>query len=199
MKDYIESTNEGIICGSDTWNNVVTMNITPDTTITANVPYPISHPINPYPVSWSYPYGGYIGSTVNWTTIRPSEEILSDPLLMEALIDKMLTVQKPGEKLIVCLDSGFTAQQVQEISDILDAHGLDAIVIPGARAGYSYGGKIPVRDDQQRIDILARLGELWERHPEMPLTDLLEWYNGQSMSDEDFIACTEVHFKKKQE
>jgi hypothetical protein len=193
---------EGVISGS--WGNVLVTNtageeiiLPPDassgftvtstgTSISGVFPSTWS-----YPNTWSYPYGG--------TIVTPNAQMLQDPTVMPKLIDKMLTVQKPGEKLIVCVDNDFTPQQIQELADSLTAQGVDAIIIPGARAGYGYGGVIPFRDEQRRIDILARIGELWERRPDLALTDLLEWYRGEHATDEDFVAAIEVHFKKRME
>jgi hypothetical protein len=74
---------------------------------------------------------------------------------------------------------------------------VPGIVIRGARAGTGFNaGFIPPTDEDRRVDILARIGDLWEKCPTLRLTDLLNWYNGDSMPDEEFITSIEVFFTK---
>ena len=119
------------------------------------------------------------------------------PELVDTLFEKMVTVVKPGERVIICVDQDLTSEQCREVSDGLTDRGFDGIVLRGARAGVGFKGNPQnLTREETRVDTLARILELWQQCPELKLTSLLEWYHGEEMNDEDFAAAVEVHFQK---
>jgi hypothetical protein len=119
------------------------------------------------------------------------------PELVDTLFEKMVTVVKPGERVMICVDQDLTAEQCREVSDGLTDRGFDGIVLRGARAGVGFKGNPQnLTREETRVDTLARILELWQQRPELKLTSLLEWYHGEEMNDEDFAAAVEVHFQK---
>lgn len=150
-----------------------------------------------YPYSISFPNGGILSTanTIHWN-VAPTFDILNNPEIADALITKMVTLYKPEDPLIICVDDGWTTQQLREMSEVLKERGIQATIISGARAGTGPVIYRPVKEKHQRIDILARLAEVWERKPELNLAELLAWWDGQNMNDDDFAAATEVHFNK---
>lgn len=127
-------------------------------------------------------------------TYEPDQATL-DRLTIENVVDRMITQIDKKQPLVVCVDSDVTNQQMREIADTLTANGVHATVIRGARAGYGFPAtNLPMED--KRVDVLARIGEMWERAPHTKLTDLLSWWDGSEMTDEAFAAAVEVHFLK---
>jgi hypothetical protein len=82
---------------------------------------------------------------------------------------------------------------MDEISQSLTRHNIEAVIIRGARAGT---GRPPGSGPDKRIDILARLAETWERHPDLTLAELLCWWSGTNMTDDEFAAATDVYARK---
>jgi hypothetical protein len=167
----------------------------------------------------TYPNGGYItpsggivaggggGSSINhpWIntavtfplTVHPDAQTLSvHPEVMEKLISKMITVCKEGEPLVICVDADFTPQQLSELTEHLTSNGIKGVLIAGARAGHGPAIYRPIKPGHERIDILGRLAEIWERKPDLNLAELLAWWDGSNMNDDDFAAATDVHFSK---
>jgi hypothetical protein len=133
--------------------------------------------------------------SIDWLS-NPSQLILQ-PDVMENVFEKMVTVVKPGEKVVVCVDQDLTSGQMREVTDGLADRGFDGIVLRGARAGTGFAGNPQnMTREETRVDTLARILELWQQRPELKLTSLLEWYHGEEMNDEDFAAAVEVHFQK---
>jgi hypothetical protein len=136
------------------------------------------------------------GGTTTWT-LAPWALSSPTPEIIECMIQNLTTTVKPGEKVVVCVDDDMTWEQVHEIQQGLQDNHVPGIVIRGARAGTGFNdGYLPPTAEEARIDILARLGELWGKIPQLRLTDLLAWYNGDSMSDEEFITSAEIYFTK---
>lgn len=126
----------------------------------------------------------------------PNSATLTPPVL-DSLFEKMVTVVKPGERVMICVDQDLTAEQCREVSEGLTDRGFDGIVLRGARAGTGFAGEQQnMTREETRVDTLARILEVWQQRPELKLTSLLEWYRGEEMSDEDFAAAVEVHFEK---
>jgi hypothetical protein len=116
---------------------------------------------------------------------------------IKALVEKMVATVKFGEKLVICVDSDVSTSQVTDLQEQLHEHGLRGVIIRGARAGTGFKGNVLLAtSEEQRVDILARIGEMWAQQPNMKLTDLLQWYAGQEMEDDDFATAVEVHFQK---
>lgn len=120
------------------------------------------------------------------------------PGAIEALAEKMVTLQKPGEKMVICVDHDATTTQVRELHDMLIERGIkNPIIIRGARAGTGFLGNILLAtEEDKRVDVLARIGEVWAQRPDLKLTDLLQWYAGEEMENEDFATAVEVHYMK---
>jgi hypothetical protein len=146
----------------------------------------------------------YPGTSTSWPAgswpiyaqVTAKEQVLNDTAVMDALIARMITQVDPDRDLVVCLDSDCTPEVIGEITMRLQERGIRATVIAGARAGYGCSMSTVVRPEDKRIDILARIGELWEQRPDLPLTELFSFFCGQDMTDEQFAAAVEVHFKK---
>lgn len=161
-----------------------------------NISWPSTAPlyIN-LPPSWStattmgtYPYYP--------VTLDPNGATLT-PTMLESLFEKMVTVVKPGEKAIVCVDLDLSSAQCREVKEGMTAVGIDGIVMRGARAGTGFGGNPQnLTREETRVDTLARLLELWQQRPELKLTSLLEWYHGEEMEDAEFAAAAETYFQK---
>jgi hypothetical protein len=132
----------------------------------------------------------------NALTLNPNAATIT-PELLDSLFDKMVTVVKPGEKVVLCFDTDITSEQCREVVEIAELRGIDGIVIRGARAGTGFKGNgQSFTEEEKRVDILARIGELWAHAPELKLTDLLEWWGGEEMEDTDFAAAVETYFMK---
>jgi hypothetical protein len=146
--------------------------------------------------------GGGGGGAVN-VTASPGMNMTTTwapsvtPEIIDTMIEQLVTRVKPGEKIVVCVDDDMTWEQVHEVQRGLKENKLSGIVIRGARAGTGFNaGYVPPTDEDRRVDILARIGDLWEKCPSLRLTDLLNWYNGDSMTDEEFATSIEIHFTK---
>jgi len=132
--------------------------------------------------------------TFDWN-IKPTVQILSEPGVLDKLIDRMVTLYKPEDPLIICVEKDFTPQQVREFVEVLNERDVKAVVIPGAHAGTGRPIFRPVKPERERIDILARIGEVWEQHPTLTLTELLQWWDGRVMEDDDFAAAVDVYME----
>ena len=166
------------------------------TTSNTNISWPSTAPIyinvppgwttNTFPGTYSY-YPVTADPNSSWLT----------PEVLESLFQKMVTTVKPGEKAIVCVDLDLTAEQCLEVKEGMNNTGIDGIVMRGARAGTGFAGNTQnMTREETRVDILARLLELWQQRPELKLTSLLEWYHGEEMEDAEFAAAAEVYFEK---
>ena len=122
---------------------------------------------------------------------------LTQPGMIDTVIQKLTTTVKKDEKVVVCVDDDMSWEQVREIQRGLHENKISGVVIRGARAGVGFkGGYIPPTSEEARLDILARIGEIWSQRPELRLTDLLKWYEGQDMSNDEFATSIEVHYTK---
>jgi hypothetical protein len=137
-------------------------------------------------------------STYNYNYHLPGmTEWLTMPGMIDTIIETLTTRVKTDEKLVVCVDDDMSWDQVHEIQRGLKENKLSGVVIRGARAGTGYsGGYIPPTAEEARIDVLARIGEIWALDPSLRLTDLLQWYDGQDMTNEEFATSVEIHFQK---
>ena len=137
----------------------------------------------------SYPY-----------PVNMSPELLKQPGVLDAIIEHLVTIVKPGEKVIVCVDTDLPSAQCNEIQEGLRYRGLPGIIIRGARAGTGFPSDPRLFDDpaaeDRHVDFLARMGEIWGLRPDLKFTDLLSWYTGNDMADADFAAAFETHFLK---
>lgn len=148
------------------------------------------------------PYGVVAGGGGNgaymaadWqTSVYPP--VSREPVDTEALAEKIVTKYVPGNPLVICIDNDLTAEQVNEITGQLIRHNIEAVIIKGARAGTGRPSPGLVADEGKRIDILARLAETWERNPDLTFAELIRWWSGENMTDEDFAAATDVYAKK---
>lgn len=113
------------------------------------------------------------------------------------LAESITTLVKPGEHVVICVDADVTDEQKTELQWSLNGAGLYGIIIRAARAstGYAYDWNAST-PEEARVDVLARIGEVWSRRPDLSLCDLLEWYRGEHMDDADFATAVELHFSK---
>lgn len=126
-----------------------------------------------------------------------SVDWLTMPGVIDTVIEQLVTRVKTDERVVVCVDDDLSWEQVTEIQHGLSNNKIPGIVIRGARAGTGYGGGyISPTPEEARVDVLARIGEIWALNPNLRLTDLLQWYDGQDMSNEEFATSVEVHFQK---
>lgn len=156
-------------------------------------PGPIWGTANTFPLgtagtAYTYPY----------PVITPNEVLLNDSAVMDSFIDRVVTETDTSKTLVICVDMDCSPEVQNEIAGRLADRGIQAMVIVGARAGYGYPS-FNANPEDRRVDMLARIGELWEQRPDLKLTELFQWYAGADMEDEDFVKCTEVHFKKMSE
>jgi hypothetical protein len=135
------------------------------------------------------------GAVITYPTVVPSHELLKQPGVMEEILDHLATIVKPGEKVVICVDSDMSTSQVNDIVDMMSAKGMPGLLIRGARAGTGFAGNFQT-PEEERIDILARIGAIWALRPDLKLTDLLQWFRGESMEDREFAAALEVYFMK---
>jgi hypothetical protein len=141
------------------------------------------------------PYVVVPGNT--WQYNFEPNNLTLTPEVIDCLFEKMVTTVDKNQKVIVCVDLDLTSEQCHEIKEGLNDAGFDGIVMRGARAGTGFGGNPQnLTKEEKRVDILARIGELWELAPELKLTDLLEWWGGEEMQDEDFASAVETYFLK---
>lgn len=139
--------------------------------------------------------GGGSSPMANW--VEGSYTPLTvEPVDTEALAERIVTQYVPGNPLVICFDNEFTSEQVNEITGQLIRHNIEAVLIRGARAGTGRPSPGYIADEGKRIDILARLAETWERHPDLTFAELIRWWNGENMTDADFAAATDVYAKK---
>lgn len=156
--------------------------------------------ISPWTVGTNIVGGPYLSGPANFSypiniSLDPNQSTLQFDGILEDLFEKMVTRVKPGERIVVCVDDDVTDTQMRSIIDEV-ARKFDGVVIRGARAGTGLRGDMVLKEEDERVDILARIGEIWEQRPDLKLTDLLSWYAGQSMEDGDFASAVEVHFAK---
>jgi hypothetical protein len=138
----------------------------------------------------------YSTAVINYNPPNVSEW-LTMPGMIDTVIEQLTTRVKDDEKVVVCVDDDMSWEQVKEIQTGLKENKLTGVVIRGARAGTGYaGGYIPPTPEEARVDVLARIGEIWALNPSLRLTDLLQWYDGQDMTNEEFATSVEVHFQK---
>lgn len=135
----------------------------------------------------------------------PSAQIL-ESMSCERLAAAYSTLVKPGEKIVVCVDSDVSAEFLARLKQEMEANRISGIIVPGARAGT--GCLIPsavTGPDSpavKQLEILARIGDCWQQCPGVLLSELLAWFRNMNfiasskISDEYFAAATEVHFKK---
>lgn len=121
-------------------------------------------------------------------------DMLKQPGVMQAIIDRIVTIVKPREKVIVCFDNDVDWVVSSDLRDMLRDCGIDSVVLHQVKVGVG-SPTTPVPEDK-RVDILARIGEVWARNPTLKLTDLLCWYTGAQMEDDDFAAAVEVYYEK---
>lgn len=175
------------ITSSDTAYTSLPITLTSSTPISA---------IGTAPIYINVPSGLSTAMTYPYVYAEPNQETLNAQIV-DTLFEKMVTTIKPGERIVVCMDKDVTSTQMREVAEGLAAHGLDGIVISGARAGTGFEGHAQkLTQEEQRVDILARIGELWDRCPHLKLTTLLEWWGGEEMEDADFAKAVEIYFQK---
>lgn len=141
-------------------------------------------------------YPGYNTTTTTPVFLPQPDALTLSAEVIEALFGKMITVVGEDEKVIVCVDPDVPDADQSRIAARLTELDFKGIVITGARAGKGLPLERLPSPEEERVDILARIGEIWSHRPDLRLTDLLSWYTGGPMEDRDFAAAVEVHFEK---
>ena len=136
-----------------------------------------------------YVTGGNL--SVAWpTTITLSPDVLKQ------LMEQIVTEYKEGGPLVICLDSEYTMTQIRELSAVLVDAGIKGVIITGGKAGTGKAIHRDLKEKYQFIDTLARIAMVWEQNPDLNLTDLLKWWHGEDMEDDDFAAAIDVYYNK---
>ncbi len=143
-----------------------------------------------------YPTTGPRSPVYSFAPPPPSSDTFTR-LEMKQFAQSVATLARDGQRVVICVNEDVTDAQMAEIQTCLEQQDVDGILIRAARAGY---GMFPADGTdsarERHVDLLARIADLWERRPALRLAELLGWYAGARMDDEDFLACTEVHFEK---
>ena len=158
----------------------------------------------PQGASITYPSTAYTNVPINYTINTSGTAYWNQPLKADSatltrmqvsdLIEEMTTRVQPGEKIVICLEYSVTDQQMDEIRRILADLQIEGILIRQARAAIP-PLPMPFSAKEQRVDYLARILDLWEQRPGLLLTDLLSFYKGEQMGDNEFVTAAEVHFR----
>lgn len=157
----------------------------------------------PQGASITYPstvYTNPINYTINtsgtsyWNTSLKADSATLTRMQVSDLVDEMTTRIQPGEKVVICLEYSVTDEQMHELRRILDDLHVEGVLVRQARAAIP-PLPMPFSAREQRVDYLARILDLWEQRPGLLLTDLLAFYQGQQMGDNEFITAVETHFQ----
>jgi hypothetical protein len=140
----------------------------PPSYISTASPWPLSPLLTPPPGVWG-------GSTEDMEWVKKPMK-LNKQQLTPADIDKLIqtccTTVKKNETLIVCVDEDTPASQMQDmVSALANYAGIKGFVMSKPANLDTAGGK--VRSEEDRIDILARIGVIWEHYPHLRLGQLI--------------------------
>jgi len=118
------------------------------------------------------------------------------------IIERIVVTVKPGERVIVTADPGTSQENIDSLGGTLRAFGLDAIVMTNVNAE-TFESE-PVVSEWDRLDMLARLGVIWQERPNLRFGQLLGLALGmddQSMMyqipDEDLTVRIEKAYVDK--
>lgn len=145
----------------------------------------------------TYPGNYSIGTTshsIQWNPPLKVDSLTLSRAQVSDLVDEMTTRIQPGEKVVICLEYSVTDEQMHELRRILDDLHVEGVLVRQARAAIP-PLPMPFSAREQRVDYLARILDLWEQRPGLLLTDLLAFYQGQQMGDNEFITAVETHFQ----
>lgn len=154
-------------------------------------------------ITYSYPAGGTIaaagtytttGNTIYWNPPLTADKATLSRAEISDLVDIMTTRVQPGEKVIICLEHDVSADQVQTLSKVLGDLQIEGVIIRAAKAAVP-PLPMPFSAREQRVDYLARILDLWEQRPGLLLTELLSFYQGQQMGDNEFVTAVETWFE----
>ena len=143
--------------------------------------------------------GTYVLAPSQWVQdpLPPNAETFSRYEL-ERFAKAYVTQVLPGDKIVICMDDDVKDEQIAHLAQLLKEQNIEGIIIRCARAGKGYtpNPPFPERSQDQRLDYMARILDLWEQRPDLTLSELLCWFRGEKITDEDFSAAAEIHFKK---
>jgi hypothetical protein len=158
---------------------------------------------------WTAPHSGIYSiqqgtmSTVNYPVkMVPTPEMLRQPEVMKQIIERLAVVVGPQDKVVMMMDDSLSWEQCHEVQQILNEYKIKGIVVRGGVAGQGFPScpefTRTATPAEKRVDVLARIGELWEQRPDLTLSELLAWHQDANvvMSDDDFITATETFFDK---
>jgi len=134
----------------------------------------------------------------------PKRMKINKKILSSADIDKLikqacLTVSK-DDVLVISVDPGTSNTQMQELARQFNEY-CKAIVMASPEIMVKTEGR--PRDENERIDILARLGLIWETNPNMRLGELIAVIMGEKkeslmdIDDYPLITALEIAYKKE--
>jgi hypothetical protein len=158
--------------------------------------------IAPFPVT----EGTWGGTYDDMEWVRKDVK-LNKKTLTQVDIDKLVKTIcmsfKKDETVIICVDEGTSSQQMSELATALrDYGGLTGFVMTKP-AGLAKADTGKPRSEDDRVDILARIGVIWEQYPHLRLGQLmamvLETDNNVLMEIEDYplIGSLETSYGAK--
>jgi hypothetical protein len=151
------------------------------------------------------PEGAWGGNndTMEWV---PKKLKINKKTLTSADIDKLikqacLTVGK-DETVVICVDPSTPNHQMQELARQFNEYAdCRALVMAVPPIMVKTEGR--PRDENERVDILARIGLIWETNPNMRLGELLATIMGEKkeslmdIDDYPLITALEIAYKKE--
>lgn len=90
---------------------------------------------------------------------------------IKKIIEQIVVTVKPGERIIVVVDADNDQAKVNELSLALTSCGLDGIVM--SQVEVEVFQPEPVTSEFDRIDVLSRLGVIWQENPHFRLGQLI--------------------------
>jgi len=135
-----------------------------------------------------------MGGSIYFNAPPAADSITLSRAQVSDLVDEMTTRIRPGERVVICVEHDVSSSQVEQLKLMLDDLHVEGVIVRGARAS-AVSATLPFSGQEQRVDYLARILDLWEQKPGMLLTKLLSFYGGQKMGDNEFVTAVETHFR----
>jgi hypothetical protein len=138
--------------------------------VTMGTSFPLTYP--PMPI----PSDGVVGGDPTDMEWVKKDMKLNKKALTVGEVEKLAkectkTIGK-NETLIVCVDPDTPMEQMNELKKVLAAKGVDTIIAAGPITIDKASNQKPSTLDE-RVDILARIGVLWDEHPNLRLGQLI--------------------------
>lgn len=111
------------------------------------------------------------------------------------LAEQVAVPLKEGDRVAVVVAPWTSSREMDVIAGTLGLHGVEGIIVR-ASAMSDAPPAVSVTTREQRVSVLARLGQLWEKHPELSLSQLSRgWETSGDMDDEMFLAAAAAYLK----